>query len=813
MTGAKIEQRFGFLLRAFDWVQNHPSTFFGLVSLLFFSPLFMGYAFLPLSYLALTPLWYDPTVVPGNYDLFDAIIYFAPMDEFLRQSLFKGQFPFWNPYNLGGHPAAFNGQTGFFYPPKLLLLYLFPTWLAHGVSLGLHSWLAGVSSYYLARRLGMGSAAGLLLGIAWQWNGYLAGCLEFNHFSTCAAWTPLVVLSALRARDCWRFVGLLAVSLAMLLVSSHLQILLNFLLFGTVSGLYLAGRWKAMQTVRFLLGVALGFGLATPYLGPSAVLMSSSQRPTMSSEFLLGSYRQFLASAPPATIFPEVYGSPADYFATTRISGAGTFIFVETCFYLGVIPLYFAILGGFSNRGGRFFFLAALITLVLPATPMYLPLSELPGLNRVISVRFVSLVQLLLVVAAGFGFHAWWDEREKDEKVFSRAHSVAKATLTGLAIWAVLKFLHGLSQGWQSVLGSGLLRLPDAGLFMTRESYLMAVKTGFEHCYSVTNSSFTLPLLSLIVLALVLPHRSSRWSALLLITATLVELTAFAYRQNPIEPSKSWFPSTSVTSYLSQNLGTERVAGLSTIKPNTLLPLSLRDAGGYDSFYPRDSAIFLSALRKERIDLSNLSAQVLTGEDLSAPLLDLMAVRYLVGIAGSPKPEGTTLVEQGILSIYRRGTALPRAYLCSEVRKVQEEEVLPLLSRPDFPRSRVALSTDKVEEFQKLDSGATGKARLILDTPNLVSVHVSSSGPQLLVLADAWCQGWEVTVNGLPQSLYRVNQMFRGVVIESGESQVVFKFHPPGWDTYVRIFIFSALLTLLALLLGGKLPWVAKTSR
>ncbi|MBM3464025.1 MAG: hypothetical protein FJX76_18170, partial [Armatimonadetes bacterium] len=85
---------------------------FALLTVVFYSPfLFGGRFFIPGDILATNPLWYQPQAICHNFDLFDAVIYFYPLTDYLNERLHQGEFPLWNPYNFAGHPVYADGQS------------------------------------------------------------------------------------------------------------------------------------------------------------------------------------------------------------------------------------------------------------------------------------------------------------------------------------------------------------------------------------------------------------------------------------------------------------------------------------------------------------------------------------------------------------------------------------------------------------------------------------------------------------------------------------------------------------------------------
>src|SRR5205085_5652622 len=50
--------------------------------------------------------------------------YFQPLHYFTAEELRHFRLPLWNPYNASGEPWLANPQTGIFYPPAWIFLFL-----------------------------------------------------------------------------------------------------------------------------------------------------------------------------------------------------------------------------------------------------------------------------------------------------------------------------------------------------------------------------------------------------------------------------------------------------------------------------------------------------------------------------------------------------------------------------------------------------------------------------------------------------------------------------------------------------------------
>lgn len=125
--------------------------------------------------------------------------YFQPLRVYTAQHLRAGRLPLWNPYNASGEPWMANPQTGVFYPPAWVFVFLpFPT--AYVAYLMLHSLLLGGGAWmFFSRRASAGPA--LVGTVALMFSGPVISLLDVSNNFTTFAWLPLLLWRAERDRD------------------------------------------------------------------------------------------------------------------------------------------------------------------------------------------------------------------------------------------------------------------------------------------------------------------------------------------------------------------------------------------------------------------------------------------------------------------------------------------------------------------------------------------------------------------------------------------------------------------------------------
>jgi hypothetical protein len=144
--------------------------------------------------------------------------------------------------------------------------------------------------------------------------------------------------------------------------------------------------------------------------------------------------------------------------------------------------------------------------------------------------------------------------------------------------------------------------------------------------------------------------------------------------------------------------------------------------------------------------------------------------------------------------------ALPRAYAVARVRGVADEAAaIAALRDPGWDPAAIAVAEAPADrEFPGSVALAIDWQR---DDPDHLALGLRSSGPAYLVVADQQFPGWSARLDGRPVAIERVNLLFRGLVVPSGEHRLTLDYVPEGW-TAARGLALSGWTAALALAIG-----------
>lgn len=162
----------------------------------------------------------------------------------------------------------------------------------------------------------------------------------------------------------------------------------------------------------------------------------------------------------------------------------------------------------------------------------------------------------------------------------------------------------------------------------------------------------------------------------------------------------------------------------------------------------------------------------------------------------------------GDVKVYHRQDGLGRAWVVPAARAVPEADLPAALAVPGFdPRREVLLTPARPQSFPHGSPLTTGTVQWLAETPEALSLRVTSDGAGWFVLADNWFPGWTATVDGQPAAIERANLFARAVAIPGpGTHEVRFRYQP-------RSLTLGSIVTGLALLTVGALLWIERPRR
>lgn len=128
------------------------------------------------------------------------------------------------------------------------------------------------------------------------------------------------------------------------------------------------------------------------------------------------------------------------------------------------------------------------------------------------------------------------------------------------------------------------------------------------------------------------------------------------------------------------------------------------------------------------------------------------------------------------------------------------EEALLRTTDPSFESNGQAVVEcgERALATPKSSTQPLGTVRVISYEPDRVVLEAEATASSVLVLADAYYTGWSATVDGKPSAILPTNVAGRGVLLERGSHDVVFRYHTPG-------LFWALVVSAGTLLVGGAI--------
>jgi hypothetical protein len=712
-----------------------------------------------------------PVLFEGKTFFFRDMLHFGyPFKHFIWESFKEGALPFWNEQISGGVPFLSLYHPGVFYPPNLIFL-LDDFGNAFNIYFLFHHVVLISSVYRLARFWNLSPEASLGSSVTALLSGYFLSLASlYNHFQT-VVWFPLIILCFHRfllTKSLKNFLAtVLLFSFVLLGGSPETCVLIAILSWGysvLVVNKNSTDTSFVTRTAMFSGIMILGLGIAAIQLVPTEALMKESMRSSGVS-FEESSRMSLSPAALSAVILPE------NHFGFMETTKAHKSYFFQSCF-MGLVPLGLLLAGLFSGVKCRAFwfwgvlFFVGIFFSLGKFNPLYSWFYDwVPAINLFrFPEKFFFISAFSLVFLVGLGLDAL-GAANVEKRIRSIPSFLAVFVLLVLLMWVVV-----LEPGREWV--TGLITLFMLTVILT----------------TATKSTQGKTLLRIFAISLLILELWARNAFLLpMIDRSFYEnspelLSEIDELQSPYRvyagrlldsgqlPTANQFPER-------KNLMDSHFAVKNLLRPNLGMIYGLNYADGLTGLELRAgwlwTELFIKSPPEKRVRI-----------------LQRSNVRYWVNDNyRSGLPEGAVKIE-------KFSSALPRAFLVNVGLRGQAPHLLNTYYDPLFnPLKEVLLSEDttwlRKENF-------SGKVERIEYLPNRVRIETNQNSEGMLVLMDSYFPGWQVTVDGQRDHIFRANYFYRGVQLSSGPHVIEFSYTPEGFHIGLRITV----LTLMVLVMG-----------
>jgi hypothetical protein len=742
----------------------------------------------------------------------DAFGFHLPTKQYLIERLSAGELPQWFPYEALGRPFIGATATGVFHP-FTMLYFIFPVTDAYRASTLLSCLLAAVGAFALGRTLHLSRTGSLLAGIVFALSGYVVSLTDnlLYLYSICLLPFFCAALDkALVARRAW------VVAPAALWASV-------FLIGDIQTGYYfgfIAVLWTLMRApgsrydavLRLALAAALAALLAGIQLGPSWDVFGGSDRmqpvlgETQAQDWSTHPLRLLSVLAKP--IRENILASATVGTPDALIPELSTGYFWAESLYLGIPVVGLALLGAWyrpelrvlSWLGG-----AALLLALGPWGGLYAFFYHVVPFWSAFRYpeKFMGVVAFALALLAGAGLDAL---RVGRGRLWPWLAAAALGLGAGMALPTEAGRHLALTLGASPALAQAITDAAAPACFFSAAAALgVAVIVGAHTRTTLRGEWLLVCLVAIVALDLSRANLDAYHTAPAAITTfTPPFVEALKARTGSLEP------------------GRFRIVTL--VETLVAFPEQLERALGHD-------AAVIAARRQALAPLHNTEFHIETAQPYLPgykPAMVAMlrqgiglqaAAHYNVGyyIGLRSRLAGTRLTSKIIaelpdydLVLFRNPFPVaPRAYLSPQPKPVPSRvDPAMLLTQPDFLRGEA----DVIETTRDALPGPSrhGTATIARYRPEEVLVRVDTPQPAVLMLLDAFEQGWTARLEtGIAVPILPANALVRAAVVPAGAHTVTFTYETPllkagAWASLAGVLLCLGLLSRAGRRIGSE---------
>lgn len=675
---------------------------------------------------------------PPSDGLSEASLNHFPSLALLGQTLSKGEFPLWNPYEAAGVPLLATWKARVF-SPFSIPFYLIGPRKAAVVCIFLKLLLAGCCAWWVARRFGFRPPIAFMAGALYQVSAPVFA-FRLDPVSDAYVWFPLLAWNAhnlLMAQSrTWRMTAVTFFLIGIggspeLLIASVIcfwAILVAYRL--RVRGLdhFLSASVGALTALVFAGGM-----LAIQILPYAEYLRESVTSPVGMSDWSPGRL---------AVLFFPVFSGEHHKGMAQAFSHVGVPAGVLCCLWIAQHK--------FANRQRRrsldalsgvtiLFYLIAAGYAALPVDTQGLPLPN--------AQHWLLPLPLWLVFMAATVAEEWLElDAGTSRQVFGR---------------------------FIAALGVFILICAGTGKYITTVSggtYPLVWWLG------VTFGGIAMTVLILLTLVWPRPRLLGYGTALICVLWAVWTYSPFT-RSTPVGEV---FPETLFTRVVRDAGG--RVAGTEGLNRWPLSVHGIAQLYNPGGVTLRRYAVFRNRMRQFPLLARRAAASVL-----------LLTRQDIQGAYAATRPDFN------IQEVFPSGVVLVQDFEAQpRVRMLYSGKVVTAF----VPEELIPGAPSQVEDGMLPDKASEpaspGSAKILQEGLCSLTVQVQGTRPGILVLADTWYPGWKAWVDGTPVHICRVDGLFRGVELRDGDHTVDFRYQPASLRLGAVISLFSFVLWMLA---------------
>jgi hypothetical protein len=768
----------------------------------------------------------------------------------------EGIFPLWNPYIFCGMPAygslTVSGDRLF----DITSVILETT--TRGVTIlflnAQYGWaffyyfILGAGMYALTLRKVGQKLPALIAAIGTVFSMYIIIWVMIGHGTKVGtmAFFPLMIFFVERLRDRWNLLdaALLAIALHFSLNAGHVQMIFYiFFTFGIYFVFFLfRDLIKKSETLKGTLRAGATFAAAAllaaamvsdkylsvleynPYSirgsAPiTATSASESATPEGGLDYEYATNWSFSPGEMITFLIPSWYGFGWNIYqgplSNNQPVRANTYFgqmpFTDAPQYMGIVILVFAIIGLVRFRKEPFVQFAALVTilsLLISFGRTFSLLYDLmffhfPFFNRFRAPSMILvLVQIMIPLLAAYGIKSFIE----DARTAGAPHllkrwqyvlgSLAVITLVGLVWRSFFTNLYGFFMSPEET--TRLIAARIGNVQVAKELYrFIANAIATDILYAAL---FLLAVLGALYLHIrgMLKFRTAAGIIIVVVIADLWRIATQPMELHERRQQDELFTPTNVIKYLQSDSTLFRILEFENGQPpysNSYAYWRIQSAYGYQGAKMRSY--------QDMVDVVGLRN----------PLLwQLMNVKYII----TNQPDSAAFLglayDDGQKKVYVNRLVYPRAFFVNRYEVASGLAILNKIKNMEFNPREVAYVMDdpKLTIEPPLPTNRAEFVRYGIQDFQMV---VSASGTNLLFISETYYpKGWKAYLDGKEIPIYRLNYLFRGVVIPPGTHTLIMKFEPESFVLGKTISLTANILLLMLVAYAGFDVWKKKKS-